>query len=434
MWNVTLCDNYVVLSHTFNGVWIYDVTNPENPVLVDHTSVKSEYPMEEMIDVNETTTKIRPMIFPFDPKTDMRAPVCGIAVSDKHLYIACRFANLHIAKGPYFTDINAPTGSLSASKDSFYFLHPGNEDSDIIYKTTLGQAHAAILYNDMVWVACGMDGIRTYSPKDLEPISHTPMNELCADDAFAMDIRVVDDLFVIAAAKAGILLCRASGGKLICISRCDTLSKTCAQAVPSENGRFVIAHCGDQHMAIADISNIKMPKIALWDKYEPGLLYHRQITYNGVDGRYYGCFWQGNLTHWYDLGGETPKIVPDWNNGGNSFFNGITGTGSPHTVLGIGAGGYIFHDIKDKIRYSDENTTKIESLFLKGKPNLNNDILCVTDRAGGDVVVVDVSDKVNPKLLRAVHFSGHPDIGCFTDNGIIVPLGHQGIALVPYIQ
>lgn len=203
-----------------------------------------------------------------------------------------------------------------------------------------------------------------------------------------MDIRVVGDLFVIAAAKAGILLCCASGGKLECISRCETNGKTCAQTVPSENGRFIIAHCGDQHMAVIDISDVKTPKVVLWDKYEPGLLYYRQLTYSGVDGRYYGCFRQGNLTHWYDLGGETPELMSDWNNGGNNFFNGVTGTNMPHTALGVSA--------------------------------------------GGDVVIVDVGDKAKPKLLRAVHFSGHPDIGCFTDNGIIVPLGHLGIALVSY--
>ena len=52
MWNVTLSGKYAVLSHTFNGVWVYDVSDPENPIFIDHVACKTDKPMTEMMTEN----------------------------------------------------------------------------------------------------------------------------------------------------------------------------------------------------------------------------------------------------------------------------------------------------------------------------------------------------------------------------------------------
>ena len=51
-------------------------------------------------------------------------------------------------------------------------------------------------------------------------------------------------------------------------------------------------------------------------------------------------------------------------------------------------------------------------------------------KAEGDVVLADISDLTAPRLLKRLHFSGHPDLACVVENSVYIPLGHQGIAKI----
>ena len=66
------------------------------------------------------------------------------------------------------------------------------------------------------------------------------------------------------------------------------------------------------------------------------------------------------------------------------------------------------------------------------KPVVKDNILYISDRINGYVTICDISDINSPKLLFREYFAGYPDIPCPVQDGVIVPLGHQGIAKINF--
>lgn len=424
MWDITVCGNYAVVSHTFNGVWIYDITDLRAPRLVDHAAIRTDIPMAELITMNETTLKLRPMIFPFDFTAVSYAPVTGVAAADGKLYIAAGRERLHIAKANYFSPTAKPSATLSEYGENFYIQNPGSKTENATIVPTVGQAHAAVSYDGQVWVACGMGGISVFDTA-LTLLNRIPV------PGFAMDIREQNGLFYVAAGKAGIVILRPDGSSLTEIGRLSLDGKSCAQAVPSENGRFLMVHTDDQHLTIVDVSDPSHPKVAMQEHYEPGLVYHRQISYDGVGGQYYGCYWNSNLTHWYDLSGSVPKEA-EFRQGMLGPAEGLTGLRAPYQALAIVRGGYVIADIRNPKPYSDYEIHRIDGVQIKSKPVVWDGILYAFDRPSGEVTICNITDPAVPKLIGTYTFSGWPDLPCPIDGGVILPLGHQGIAKIVF--
>lgn len=433
LWDVIASKNYAILSHTINGVFIYDIENLESPKLVEHIAIESECPADNLLIINETTTKLRPMVLPFDYKKEMYAPVRGVALSNERLYIATKAAKMHIAKGEYFKSAEEAFLPLSKGNEDFYKINQTGDKSDIIIAQTHGQAYAVVEYDGLLWAACGMEGIKVFTNDTLECLSVLPLNDLAEYGAFGLDIRVSNDLFVIAAGMAGLVFCKKKGDyELEIVGTFCVEKKYCSQAVPSANGKFVMVQSGDSELCIIDISDLTAPKIALKDKCSPGLLYNRQISFEGIAGRYYSCCWNSNYVKWYDLGGKEPTPM-NWTRlkvlGGN---NGITGLDEEYMCLAVSCGGFIIHDAREEKRYNQCKVNKIEGISLIGKPVVKNGILCVSDRAHGTVTMIDIKNIHRPRLIRRLEFLGHPDVACITDKGVVVPLGYGGLALIPY--
>ena len=87
-WRITLSSRYAILSHTFNGIWIYDVSQKDAPVLVDHAAFPTERSMSEIITLSERTLRVSPVVFPFDITRASYVPVLGVAVAEGRLYAA----------------------------------------------------------------------------------------------------------------------------------------------------------------------------------------------------------------------------------------------------------------------------------------------------------------------------------------------------------
>ena len=202
---------------------------------------------------------------------------------------------------------------------------------------------------------------------------------------------------------------------------------TCAQVIPA--GRFLMAHADDQRLFIIDAGNPTDMKLAISEKYFPGLIYYRQMTENGSGGKYFGCWWNGNHTHWYDLSGDHP-IRLESVQGRLGFRTGATGLSEEYKALAITGGGYVIHDIRGNFEYSEVKNIKIPGVWLSGKPAVYGNILTVSDRIEGNVTICDIKSPEAPELLFRARFNGHPDIVFVYEDTAYIPLGHQGICAV----
>lgn len=426
MWDITICGHYAVIAHTFNGVWIYDIKDLKNPVLVDQTAFKNNTPLCDILSWNDRTLNVTPMIFPFDPHTTSYAPVTGIAVGNGKLYISLEHQNLHIAEAEYFSEPAKQTKLNVSEIGENYYDRGLKNDKNIRIAKTDGQAHAVVSHNGYIYVACGNGGIGVYDSN----LMH--LNQFKIDD-IAMDIRQQDGYIFVASGNSGISIYQPEGTDLKEISNLSIDGKFCAQAVPTENGRFLIVHTGDQSFTIVDISDKTSPKISLTEHNNYGLVYHRQITLEGICGKYYGFFWNGNITKWFDLSGSVP-VETEYHKDKKSlsFFDGITGLNEPYQALAMANGGYVIADIREDKSFADYEAHRIGDLWLHGKPIVKDNILYISDRINGYVTICDISDINSPKLLFREYFAGYPDIPCPVQDGVIVPLGHQGIAKINF--
>lgn len=421
-WDVTLSGRYAVLSHTFNGIWVYDVSDPTAPTLVNQVAFRIEKPMAEVITMNDRTLNRSPIVFPFDIYRESYAPVLGVAVADGCLYAAAKCVNLVAIQADYFVEEPRPVHGIKSKGERYYLDHPGQTGDGVKILQTSGQTHAVAYLDGLVYAACGLGGIAVYDA-ELHFLGRQDVS------GFAMDIRETNGLLYAALGKAGVAVYRPENGVLKELGRLSVDDRSCAQAVPSETGRFLMVHTGDSYLSVIDVSDPSSMRVVMTERYLPGLIYHRHLSYEGVGGRYYGCYWNNNHTHWYDLSSDKP-VQTDYRQMGLNFFIGFTGLQTPYEALIIRDGGYALVDIRDDRDYSTYPTYRVDGVRLTGKPRVKDGILYVSDRVGGGFWVLNIEKIDKPRLLYAGRFSGYPDIACPIPDGAIVPLGHQGLALI----
>lgn len=423
MWDITLSSHYAILSHTFNGVFIYDVADMRAPKLVEHISIETDCRLGDMITINEYIMTRRPPIMPFDHDKVSFAPVGGVAVGNGKLWIASHFANLCEAEGDYFLPEKKHSEGLELTErgNGFYLLHPGdNSPESMKIVGNIGQVHAAAELDGRIYAACGNAGVKCFSPDLSEEIS------TCAVGDYASDIHISGGLLYVSAGSAGIFILKPDDGQPKTIGRFYEPGMAFAQCIPA--GKYIIAQADDQELFIIDAADKASPELVLRETYEPGLIYYRHITENGSGGCF-GCFWNSNSTHWYDLTGDKP-IKLQTVQGRLGFGDGVTGLSEKYKALAVLRGGYVLHDIREDMLYSDMPLIKLPGVYLRGKPVIYGDILAVNDRLTGNVVICDISKPEAPKLLAKLNFSGHPDIACISGNRIYLPLGHQGLGVI----
>jgi len=424
MWDAVLCGDYAVIAHTLNGVWIYNISDPKNPMLKEHIAIPTGADPMEIVPATEKQQSWRPFMLPFDPKTQMYAPVTGVALADGRLFIAARYAPLHVAYGAFFAPETESPCELSEGSAGYYEVYAGEKTTGVKIVPTAAQVHAAAYDNGRIYAACGMDGIRIYN-RSLDEIGQM------STGAIARDVRLSNGLVYVANGRDGVLILQPEGNSLQEIGRYCPKNRTCVQVVPSENGRYLMVHADDRTLQILDVSLPQAPMLVLEKEHAPGLLYHRQMSFSGVGGRYYGCYWNGNMTRWYDLSGEIPEHSAFRQEHLQlGFGGGLTGLSEPYKALAVIGGGYAVIDIRDEMAGCPYEIIAVDGTDLRGKPVISNNRLFVTDRLDGNVTVCDISDLSAPKLLAKYNFSGHPDLVCPVGGGAVIPLGHQGLAWI----
>ena len=118
--------------------------------------------------------KTRPPIIPFDYEKVSYAPVAGVAVGDKRLWVAADYSDLVEAHGDYFAvEESKAEKELFEHGDGFYPLHPGQSiPENAVFVRNIGQAHSITELDGKLFAACGNDGIRCFDTELHELFSH----------------------------------------------------------------------------------------------------------------------------------------------------------------------------------------------------------------------------------------------------------------------
>lgn len=432
-WEVEVAEHegryYAYYLNTYNGVYIFDVTDPSAPVRVGHVSVVSAK-------VSVQTYSGRATIFPYDQSERRQSPIAAIACDDGVMYMASSLTDLHIYNGDelrsylYVAEEKEQTVPMQKDKGTFYDL-----DSEALglegfaHYQSVGQCYAVVAYNDLYYAACGAEGVVVLDKN---------LNKLTAFDVdgVAIDVQI----------QGGKLYCAAQAGGLVCYSLSDDgLSVTedwryhstlgvVRQVRLSPKARWAIIMTGANKGEIISTESLTCVKSCVGN----GQMYHHTILNTLAGGRYTGIWNETGKTYWYDFGVEddydVPVLVSEWSSNVAAIDNGSMTAdvpGYPNYILATrniadgAAGGYSVYDptsTNKAILTGKDNDTP-----FSGKPVIYGNYLITGERIRGNIQIVDISNLQNPNVIKTIPVTGNPDIPIVDEGAVLVPLGYQGL-------
>jgi len=397
MWDVAVSGRYAYLADTYNGFFILDVGDPARPRFVAHKQL------------------------PFVKSRNAHSPVGGFAVTDGYVYLAGAWSDLHVLAAPGLArpvEIDDPEPPVIPPPSPCEL--PGFR----VYRPK-GQVWAVTFAGDTALVAAGSASVHTVQIRPKIARLH-----VFPTDGFACDIKVYGNRVYVAEGKGGLSICRLGpGGALERIGRYRSRGRSIRQVVVPAPGRYALVQAGGSWFEIVDVSDPRRPVRVLRDS-RPGLLYGYQIMEGLYENRYACCFWHVSGFHWYDLWGENGPV-----RSGDNYRERV---GAANGLALLGSGTEALCTLSDGRYFLLKRTEKRplaelpkygtdEAGLPGGKPSIFGNTLYVSNRARGTVVVMDIPDITNPKLLAKYQIDGNPGLVVEHNGMMVIPAGYQGL-------
>lgn len=420
---------YAYLISIFNGVYIYDVTDPSKPIRLVHITipVKSDSPNFTNLVANDKN------IFQFDQRKNVQnSPVSSIAAVDGVLYLAGTYTDVHMYSNDNIIyeedDIGDTSSFIEKDNGTFYKIPDDNYGlTNFKYYKPNGQVYYALTHGDYIFSACGNDGIHVLD-KDLNLVKKYET------DRAVSHLQVIGDILYSAENQSGLKFYQISGATLTPIGTAyvsaDNNPVKGVQVSP--NGKWAVIQNGRLQFEIINVSDINAPlKYGTYNS--SGHLYYRNLMNGFVDNRYIMCYSNpGTNCHsiidfGIDCESDTP-IVKRFNNtnlamtGGHAAYK--------DKAIAVNSGKIIVYNPAD---YMAEDITALPSSGyttksgVVGKPTVYKDVLMLSERMEGDIYFIDIKDISNPKIINSIKIAGNPDLMTATDKYVLIPAGYQGL-------
>ncbi|MBQ8526539.1 MAG: hypothetical protein IJ460_07485 [Clostridia bacterium] len=438
---------YVYLVNTYNGVYIYDITDIASPKRLMHITAPLPVSPANPPLMHNT----RNIITPWDQSKERRSSVGAVGVYEGRLYIAAVDTDIFCVDIPFarYDEKSSDGARLCSIERDFYkfrnLLPPGEagrlgEDSFRSLSTD-GQTFAAAVYKDRLYVAMGSSGIRIYNKNIMEETGAVMPVEINGLSTFTYDVGISGDMLYAAEGIGGLRIYDISGNfadepKFIC-SYAEG-GETVRQAVISPDGLFAVLHIGCHTVRVIALTG-ESPGSAVVEKSFEYMLYHRQIS-SVIHDRYI-CFWvHVGIEYWLDFGpAEARYPVPEFV--GNPF-KGCSGMVSGPCEFIYDDGEWAVLKSNQKKRafiltksFDNEEGQTIAGLKNQGHPTMCGKYLAVCNRIDGTVDFYNTAGVAARtyggfEYLGSILCAGNPDRAVSDGTNLYIPLGYQGFLAV----
>ena len=478
-WDVRISENgnrtYAYFMNTFNGVYIYDVTNPEAPIrlaAIELTATKENNPAkyESLVRSYGHNKGARRSYYPFDTNARFNSPVGGVAVTDGKIYLAgtqfgVAVLDINDVGNILFDQVKDETTASPESSDTNFYEVDYTElrnagFKDIVYGLPGGQVYSVDEKDGLIYAACGNQGIK---------ILDTALNVIneysVSGNNIVSEAVIFGNRLYTAEGLGGIAIYEISDDGL----GLSEISRYIARYSPghaniysvkfirlSPDGNYVLCDSGSTHSELVDFTDLENPvrwngEGAVNNGWNPhsGLMYFRQLSTSLIGGRYLCSYGYNNQTYWYDFGEDptssSPKLaymVAKCNLGMKGGFAALGGRNDGYAI-GIKDDNSFFvfkpSEGSASTSYATLPTYKYSGDFtgtVAGKPTVFGDIMLLCERVSGRCDIIDISGldipngKYDAKHITSFTFTGNPDLAKVIDSRIVFPLGNQGIISV----
>ena len=395
---------YAHVVGTYNGLYIYNVDDPRNPVRVAHITVPIP---QKSKNYSMYKSSIRTLVFPFDKFKTIQTPFGAMVCDDGTLYMAGVLTDLHILPMDSVGDGLQPAQKALKIPD---FIPDGGARFD-----PAGQVHAVISDGKQLILACGNEGIATVTPELTLKVQY-PTKGTC------YDVQLFDGVLYSAEGRAG--LAAYDAGSMEELWRYDPKEKVIKQVRLSPKGRFAVLHSGDTEASVVRLSDLT----EVYKKRTGSQMYHHNVSSTLIGGRYL-CFW-ANATNevWLDFGPEDDWASPTVTEyvSRTAMQGGVVDCKGK--ALNMTGKGYLLYD-------PATDPAGVEPLApvagFTGKPTVYGDLLIVTNRVTGKVCFANISDPGRPTSKGETFVAGNPDIAIVAFGAVYIPCGNAGLIRVP---
>lgn len=421
---------FASLVNTYNGIYIYDVTDPRAPVRVANVNIR--IPTNSANNTGVYTHSSREIIFPYNQSEYHQSPVGAIVCEEGAMYIAGVFTGMHIFRNE---DIllqgieHKPTVDIKPAGSFYDFEAEKYELEDFYSYRSWGQTYAVAQWGDYIYLANGAEGI---------VVLDGGLNKVggLSTDGFAMDIVIYDGVAYVAQGLDGLVTYTISGSKLTVKDKIKISGGTSRQVRLSPKARFAAVHTDSSIVEFIRLSDGS--RVSGYSTNTQG--YFRNLSQSLINGRYMAFYGNMGKTYWFDFGTDDnysePKVVENaLIPKDNAYFdissiNMMSGYENlDGKAFGFTSyGNYVLYDVENPEVASMSNMKKYKTdVSVMGKPVVKGNKLVMGDRVTGNVHFGDVSNPESIQITKSIAVSGNPEMAVITDDYILLPLGHQGL-------
>lgn len=422
---VSVFDNrvYVYMLNTYNGVFVYDATDPAAPVRLAHIDVPISSSQAAK------TSLARAIIFPYDQSISARSPIGAIVVEEGAMYLAGALTDLHVYRDTdyLYNTFEFSTSAPIESEGENYYAFDSSGLQGFKRFATSGQIYSAVSYENKIFLAAGSEGIIVLDENlnRLNTVSNLTSLGICHE------IKISGGKLYAAEGNDGLVIYDINGTELVNAKQYVSSSGGhCRGVALSKTAKFAMLQIGS---GLGEIINTETLK-KLISQTTTTQMYHRNVA-SIAEGRYLGFWGAGGKEFWYDCGENeaataTPTLIANYTttsviwNGGLTDYNGMALSGYSGSIsiyMPSGGSSAITYDSQVSIG------TNPDGFKRTGKPTVYGNTLILTDRAYGYIYIYDITDIKSPLLLKEISVNGNPDFAIITEDYIMIPMGYQGL-------
>lgn len=408
VWDVVVSDGYAYLCSRYNGLYVFDVSNPASPICVDIYQIEASADSQIYESMDSET-----YAFSYNTESISRGCIYHVWLQEGYLYAVASNMGIYKIEADYIIEIDSSdTFGYSVSKESV--LLPSVVDCKVELYESETSIYAVAAYEDYYYLACGDGGISVLDG-NLAVISHYSTSYA------VLDIKAAGGYLFTAESEGGIGIWAVSGSTIERISTyCPSANKCYSSVVATEDGNYLLAQIANGEYALVNVTNKYNPVSAGASNTGVGTMYYRNLC-SGVAGNYL-CAYGNKLQCWYYYDGSSLNYLRDISNSFYSEYSGMCAVGDK--AVYIRSGGYYYYDPA-----TDETSSKItiDDVTLKGKCFSNGTILVVVDEYSGDAFIVNVADIDSPYCIAQFSIDGNSDVGVFDGNYLLIPCRNYGL-------
>ena len=433
---------YAYLVNTYNGVYVYDVTNLSAPIRLTHITL----PLTATAG-NKLTHSSRTIITSWDQTYEARSAVGSIAVKNGVIYLAGTASSVHKYENASLFYNEYESGSNDVKDlvigDVYSNLETGlSSNVYTFWSENNGQVLSISTYGNYIYVASGSDGIlvfdkNTFSASAVPVYTYAPKT-VNGRVGFASSIEIKNGRLYCAEDVAGLGVYTINAdGSLTEIEglRYQNTAYIISQVRVSPNCSYAVVQINSNRVGVIPLNyDTNTHGDIIVKNLSGGHLYHRNLS-DLINGRYILAWNHVGFMYWIDFNPQ---------NGVDSapIFTSTTDTAMSTMICGIASyedkaifmrnNNYrIYSEIGAYTGgYTDSDSTPAGTSFT-GKPTVCGNYLVVTRHDSGMIYILDISNIEKPNVIHVIDTVGNPDIAYYDESGTVyIPLGNQGLLTI----